>query len=127
MSTTTDEATILDNHPTEPAQSEHPVRPVHSTPPTRKRRPALRWFGGFISAIAAAGLVVALATPTDTDPSVNHVNVTVGGDEIEATELDVRGVPIWWSSQGGAPRHIEATELDVHGIPTWWSGRAPAP
>jgi hypothetical protein len=52
--------------------------------------------------------------------------------EIGPTELDVHGIPTWWSGEppaaqhGGNPRvgstaqaAIGPTELDVHGIPTW--------
>jgi hypothetical protein len=39
----------------------------------------------------------------------------------EATELDERGIPIWWTDapamNSGAR---EATELDERGIPIWW-------
>lgn len=126
MSTTTDHApTILEDQSTEHTPAEHPAQPVDA--PARRRRTALRWFGGVVAA-AAATLVAVLVTAidTDTDRSVGTVVVT-GRSDGGATELDVHGIPTSWSRQGGAPRQNDATELDIHGIPTWWSGRAPAP
>ena len=93
-----------------------------------------------------------------TDTSVNAVVVTERGDTNDAdssspttrtnppagidragtigpTELDVHGIPTWWSGEPAAPNPpigstaptaIGPTELDVHGIPTWWSGEPAA-
>ena len=126
MSTTTDEATILEDQPTQSAAADHPARPVHAPLRTRPRRTALRWVGGGIVASAAA--VASVMSITDADTSVQRVEVPEGTTLADdATELDVRGIPTSWSQQGGAPRSTDATELDVRGVPTWWSAGAPAP
>jgi hypothetical protein len=102
MITTTDQATIHEDQPTTPTQAERPAGPVPAPSPTRQRRSALRWFGGAIVAVAAAALVSVLVIASDTDTSANQVVVTDGSDDIDATELDVHGIPTWWS--GRAPR-----------------------
>lgn len=120
MSTTTDGATILEDQLTQPSTTEHPARPVDTPLRARPRRTALRWVGGGIVASAAA--VASVMFVIDTDTSVQPVEVPEGTTlDDDATELDVRGIPTWWSRQGGAPRSTDATELDVRGVPTWWS------
>lgn len=92
--------------------------------PSRRWRSAMerRRVRAPIAGLAIGALLAGTSlTASDdrTDPT------TAGGSALVATELDVRGVPLWWSegpSAGGAP---VATELDVRGVPVWWSeGRA---
>lgn len=118
MSTITDDTPIVDpatNH----SATDHPAGTVHGSPPTRRRRTTLRWVGGGIVLVAAVTTSVVITTdghPPGTSGEPTH---DVRGRDV--TELDVHGIPISWSSRGGAPRSDAVTELDVHGIPTWWS------
>ena len=78
-------------------------------------------------------LVAVVVDDDGTGTSVNRGVVTERGDtENGPTELDVHGIPTWWSGEQAAPGGIapvdnRPTELDVHGIPTWWSGEEAAP
>lgn len=99
---------------------EHPDRPGHSPPPTKPLRTNLGWLVVCIVAIGAALLVAVLfgadSTGTRTNPYTGIAPV-----DNRTTQLDVQGIPTWWSHEAGAPQHNDATELDEQGIPTWWS------
>jgi hypothetical protein len=146
-----------EDRPTELNEPLHLDPPAHSRPATKPLRTAFGWILSIV-VIAAALLVAAIVDADGTDTSVNHVVVTERGNandgdspltdtvtdahanpptegiaavENGPTELDVRGIPTWWSGQEAAPGGIAPvdnglTELDVRGIPAWWSGEEAA-
>lgn len=64
------------------------------------RRTALRWLGVGTMAIGAVALASALPLGADNEPP---------------------------AKPAAADAPLTPTELDIRGIPTWWSGREPAP
>ena len=133
MTITTDQpATNRDDRPTEPTEPLHLDPPERSRPETKPLRTALGWVLGTVAIAAAAVLVAVVVDADGTGMSVNRGVVTERGDTGNGpTEIDVHGIPTWWSGEQPAPERIAAvenrpTELDVHGIPTWWSGEEAA-
>jgi hypothetical protein len=125
MSTITDQTTIHEDQSTKNPGTEPPARTVHDPSTTKPRRTALRWVGGGIAIVAAAFASVLMIS--DEHTPAKDVDATGGADHHEVTELDVRGIPTWWSRQGGTPRSEYVTALDVRGVPIWWSSGASAP
>jgi hypothetical protein len=123
--TTTDQpATSLEDRPTEYTERSHPDHPVRSAR-TRPSRKTLAWsVVGFIALTATPAAMMLESDSTDT--SVNGAVATrVTPVANPPTELDIRGIPTWWSGAPAATQGKDVTELDIRGIPTWWSG-APA-
>jgi hypothetical protein len=137
-STTTDKPAMdltTKDRPTHVADAPGLDQPVHRRPRTK----AFRAFVGLAAttvALAAAVVAVAAFGSDGDDTSVNRVADNL--PQIQETpqaeavqiELDVRGVPTWWSGSVGPVErdnardqpHTVQAELDVRGVPTWWSG-----
>jgi hypothetical protein len=145
VSITTDQP-ILDldeeDRPTQPAQ---PPRDQPEHRRTRKQPLPTRliWVTAVVT-LATAGIAAAVglneddtSTPANRASGSAHVGKPTRG-EIGPTEIDVHGIPTWWSGEPPAPHltnppigstaqtAIGPTEIDVHGIPTWWSGEPAA-
>ena len=119
MSITTDQPVISpEDRPTELTEPLHRDPPGRSRPATKSLRTALGWV---ISIVAVAAVLVVVIF--DANPPSGGITPV----ENQPTELDVHGIPTWWSGEQAAPGRIapvenRPTEIDVHGIPTWWSG-----
>jgi hypothetical protein len=105
--------TIVDQQ--SPTTDARPVEPAVQP----QRRATSRRVLGWTATIATIGVAAVLAV---TAFGGNHSDTpALNGGGRAATELDVRGIPTWWTNgptlndRSGAP-----TELDVRGIPTWW-------
>jgi hypothetical protein len=81
-----------------------------------------------IAAVTAAVPVAMLFDGDNIDRSASD-DLATGVTSLDdpPTELDIRGIPTWWSGEPAAPQRDDGTELDIRGIPTWWSGEPAAP
>ena len=116
MSMTTDQpVTNFEDRPTE--------LPPHLDPPNRSRpaRPLRVVVGSIVSitAIGAAVLLAVMGEGDDTGRSDNRGVVAERGDaqDGDSPPSDARPNP-----PTAAPAENGPTELDVRGIPTWWTG-----
>jgi hypothetical protein len=138
VTTTATDKPVMDltakDSPTQVAEAPHLDQPVHPRPWTKASR-AVVGLAATTSALAAAVLAVAAFGSDGKDTSVNRVAGNLpqiqesSQPQAVQTELDVRGIPTWWSREGVPVEHDDASdqpqavqiELDVRGIPTWWS------
>ena len=123
MTITTDQRVISpEDRPTELTEPLHSDSPDRSRPATKSLRTALGWV---LSIVVVAAVLVVVSF------DANPPTADIAPVENQPTELDVHGIPTWWSGEPAAPERIPVengpTEIDVHGIPTWWSGEPAAP
>lgn len=74
-----------------------------NTSTLRQRRNPVLWFGVAAAAVAAAAVASALPLTTDSKPAVKPAGVSQDGGTATVTELDIRGIPTWWSGWEPAP------------------------
>lgn len=72
-----------------------------STP--RPRRHPLLWFGVAAAAVGAAAVASTLPLTADSKPAVKPAGASQDGGTAAVTELDIRGIPTWWSGWEPAP------------------------
>jgi hypothetical protein len=103
MSTSTiaDEATILEDQSTRHAAAEYPERTVRAQPTTHPGRTALRWIAGGVTIVAVAIASVLIVADEGTPAEIPDRTEVLDGS---ATQLDVHGIPTWWSAGASAPR-----------------------
>jgi hypothetical protein len=118
--TTTTDKPVMDrttnDWPTQAADAPHLDQPVHR----RRRTKASRGFVGLaattVALVAAAVLAVAAFGSDGADTSVNRVAGNLPQIQESSlaqagkTELDVRGVPTWWSREGVPVEHDDARD-----------------
>jgi hypothetical protein len=124
MTITTDQPVISpEDRPTELTEHLHLDPADRSRPATKSLRTVLGWVLSIVAVVAVLVVLIVAAN----QPSGGIAPVENG-----PTEIDVHGIPTWWSGEPAAPGRIAPvengpTEIDVHGIPTWWSGEPAAP
>jgi hypothetical protein len=147
VSVTTDHSVVDLDEGDRPTQSARPPRDdrVEDRRDLKQAFPARVVWVVALATLAVAGVAAAVgldedATGTSADRARGIVQVGAPGQgDTGRTELDVRGIPTWWSGERPAAEHggnppIGSTAsaaaapsvLDVRGIPTWWSGEVAA-